>query len=838
MGAPVLRFVTSFTGGIFAFAVNGLVVAALMTHATLALYTDGLPSTRELAGYSPKTISQIYSAEGQLIDEFASEKRLFTPIGEVPDTVIQAFISAEDKNFFQHSGFDARGIAAAVIEAVRTRGREVRGASTITQQVVKNFLLSGDRRIERKIRELILATRIERALSKDRILELYLNEIFLGRNSYGVTAAARTYFNMPLSELAPHQAAYLAALPKAPSNYHPVRDRSAAVARRNFVLREMRENGYLSEAAHSAAREAPLKSVQAGDYPPFESEVPPRDYFTDEIRRELSQDFGESEFFGGGLSIRATIDPDLQGAAEGALRDGLEQYDRDQGVWRGTGRTLPAATLDDEGAWRDALADLDIARDIAGWRPAVVREVSEQALTLGVEDGPAAAEVPRSDIAWMQGDFFDNFARGDVIHASRIEAEGQSRWSVRQIPEIQGALVAMDVDTGRVLAIQGGFSYQDTPFNRATQATRQPGSNFKPFVYAAALDSGFTPATIILDAPIAIDTGEGMWRPENASERYYGPTPMRTGIVRSRNVMTVRIARDMGMRTVAAYAERFGLYDDMQPFLSGALGAQETTLMRVAAAYAMFANGGQRVTPSLVDRVQDRFGRTILRHDRRTCLDCDDRDLPQGQAPRIVSDRERVIDEITAYQVTSMMQDVVRRGTAAGRVTQPVPVAGKTGTTNEARDVWFTGFTSNIVAGCYMGFDTPRPLGRGAFGGTLCAPVVDAFLDTAVEKYGGGPFREPPGGHFIKIDRTSGARLAPDASGPDVVSEYFRDGTEPVFGVDGMVDGGFAMGENLPILGNDQGDDGDAPATGEGRQESGEPEGNSGFGTLSAGGLY
>ena len=836
----MLRFLTHFLGALFALLVNGLIVAVLVINATLALYTDGLPSTRELAAYTPKTISQVYSSQGRLIDEFAEEKRLFTPIGEIPALVKRAFISAEDKNFYQHTGFDARGIVAAIVEAIRSRGRDVRGASTITQQVVKNFLLSGDRRIERKIRELILATRIEAALPKERILELYLNEIFLGRNSYGVTAAARTYFNKPLSDLASAEAAYLAALPKAPSNYHPVRDREAAVARRNFVLREMHQNGYLDDAAYAAARAAPLKSVQAGDYPPFDASLPPRDYFTDEIRRQLSRDFGESEFFGGGLTIRATIDPELQRTAEAALRDGLETYDRARGVWRGTGKSLPEDALDGEAAWRAALAEVDIARDIPGWHPAVVREVGEQALILGVEDGPAGARVPRADIAWMKGDFFDNFSVGDVLHAMEVPAEGEApaHWSVRQIPGLQGAFVAMDVQTGRVLAMQGGFSYQNSSFNRATQATRQPGSNFKPFVYAAALDSGFTPATIVLDAPISVETDDGLWQPRNASQRFYGPTPMRTGIVRSRNVMTVRIAREVGMQTVAAYAERFGLYDDMQPFLSGALGAQETTLYQIASAYAMFANGGERIRPTLVDRVQDRFGRTILRHDRRICLDCDDPTLPPGQAPRIISDREQVIDPVTAYQVTSMMQDVVRRGTAAGRVTLPVPVAGKTGTTNEARDVWFTGFTSNIVAGCYMGFDTPRPLGAGAFGGSLCAPVFDAFMDEAVKKYGGGPFRVPEGGHFIRIDRRTGARLSPDATGENVVAEYFRDGTEPVFGVDGMVDGGFAMGENLPIL--EPGEEGGAGAQAGGDPAATPPEedGNADFGTLSSGGLY
>nr|WP_249139010.1 PBP1A family penicillin-binding protein [Actibacterium sp. MT2.3-13A] len=812
-----------------------------MIGAIFWMYSRDLPNHEELANYSPKTISRIYSGEGRMIDEFAEERRLFAPADEIPDLVKQAFISAEDKNFYTHHGYDTRGIASAVIDAVKSRGRNVRGASTITQQVMKNFLLGGERRAERKIKEIILATRIEETLSKERILELYLNEIYLGANSYGVAAAAQTYFNKTLAELAPEEAAYLAALPKKPAQLHPVRDMQDAVDRRNYVLREMRENGYIDQATYEKAVAAPLKSVQNGDYEPFRAQLPPRDYFTDEIRRQLSRDFGEGEFFGGGLTIRATIDPEMQVEAARALRAGLEEYDRSRGVWRGTGKTIEADKLADETAWRAALAEVDVARDIEGWHPAVVLEIGAQQMRLGVEGVEEIATVPRKDIEWFKGDFAENFKRGDVVHLRRLLSDKDGsfvRWSLRQVPEIQGGFVAMDVNTGRVIAMQGGFSYQHSVFNRATQATRQPGSSFKPFVYATALDSGFTPATIVIDAPIEIDTGGEIWRPKNASNKFYGPTPLRTGIERSRNLMTVRLAQEIGMETVAGYAERFGVYDRMQPFLSNALGSQETTLYRMVSAYAMFANGGERVEPTLVDRVQDRWGNTIYRHDQRECLDCGAAQLEQGVAPRIRSDRERVIDAITAYQLTSMMRGVVERGTAAGRVNLGVPTAGKTGTTNDARDVWFVGFTSNIVAGCYMGYDQPRPLGRGAAGGSMCAPVFNQFMQKATEKYGGGKFKLPPGGHFIKIDRYSGGRLTDDASGPNVVAEYFRDGEEPIFGLGALIDGGFAMGSNLPLFdpGEDETFEAEQVTTSTGETATVGPKAS--FGSLSSGGLY
>ena len=840
----MLRPILTFFGTIFSLVTLSVMVVSLSLGAVFHIYGKDLPSHESLAIYAPETISRIYSGEGRIIDEFSRERRLFTPAEDIPDLVKQAFMSAEDKNFYAHGGYDAFGIASAVVDAVESRGSNVRGASTITQQVAKNFLLSGDRQLERKVKEIILATRIEETLDKEEILELYLNEIFLGQNSYGVAAAAQTYFNKPLRDLAPHEAAFLAALPKAPSNRHPVRDYETALFWRDNTLRLMFENGYLDATTYETEVAQPLRSVQNGDFEPFAAQLPPRDYFTDEIRRQLSEDFGEGEFLSGGLTVRATVDPELQEEAAAALRDQLERYDRAQGNWRGTGETIPQEALQDEEAWRAALASVTVARDIihdGPWYPAVILGIEDQQMRLGIEGlEETEAEphvVPRADIAWLPGNFQETFARGEVVHVRRLTSDEDGsfiRWTLRQVPEAQGGFVAMDVNTGRVLAMQGGFSYQNSVFNRATQAKRQPGSSFKPFVYASALDSGYTPATIVVDAPIEIDTPQGLWRPRNSSNQFYGPTPLRTGIEQSRNLMTIRLAEEIGMGVVADYAERFGVYDDMGQFLANALGSEETTLFKMVAAYAMFANGGERVEPTLVDRVQDRYGKTVYRHDPRICTDCEDPGIPRSRAPRIVSDREQVMDAVTAYQLTSMMKGVVDRGTAAGAINLPVPIAGKTGTTNDARDVWFVGFSSTIAAGCYIGYDQPRGLGRGAYGASMCGPVFQSFMQKAIAKYGGSDFAVPDGCEFIKIDRFTGARLPDDAAGNHVVAECFREGEEPIFGI--TFDGGFAMGGDFERFAPGQGEAVREVTTSTG--EKAQVGQKSSFGNLSSGGLY
>ncbi|MEN8936314.1 MAG: PBP1A family penicillin-binding protein, partial [Planktotalea arctica] len=755
----MLRAILSFFGSIFSMLTMGIMMVALTIGAIFWMYGRDLPSHESLAQYKPPTISRIYSGEGQIIDEFAKERRLFAPANEIPDLLKQALISAEDKNFYTHAGYDTRGMASALRDAVVSRGENVRGASTITQQVMKNFLLDGSRRAERKIKEIILATRIEETLSKEQILELYMNEIFLGQNSFGFAAASQTYFNKTMGELAPHEAAFLASMPKAPSDFHPVRRKERLKQRRDFVLKEMKENGYITQAVFESEVAQPLRSVQNGDFESFKSALPPRDYFTDEIRRQLSRDFGEGEFFTGGLTVRATIDPEMQAEAANALRRGLERYDRAQGIWRGTGKSIPAENLGSEAAWRAALGDVRVARDIDlehQWHPAVVLEVGSNEARLGIEGVDEDEDghwVTAKDVQWARKRLSDGklgrkarvagdlLGVGEVVHVRKMTEDASGdfvRWTLRQVPEVQGGFMAMDVNSGRVIAIQGGFSYQHSVFNRATQAQRQPGSSFKPFVYASALDSGYTPATVVVDAPIEINTPQGLWRPKNASNTFYGPTPLRTGIERSRNLMTIRLAQEVGMDVVGNYAEKFGVYDDgsFLRVLANSLGSQETTLFKMVAAYAMFANGGERVEPTLVDRVQDRYGKTVYKHDPRICTDCSDPAIAPTRSPRIVSDRERVMNAVTAYQLTSMMRGVVERGTASKTVSLGVPTAGKTGTTNDAKDVWFVGFTNRIVAGCYIGYDTPRSMGRGASGGGMCGPVFNQFMKKATEKYG------------------------------------------------------------------------------------------------------
>ena len=810
--------VFGFLGTVFTLITMSTIVCGLSLGGIFWVYGRDLPSHKFLAQYKPPTISRIYSAEGKIIDEFAKERRLFTPANEIPSLIKHAFISAEDKNFYNHPGYDLRGILSALVDAVQSRGKRIRGASTITQQVMKNFLLDGSRRAERKVKEIILATRIEGSLSKEQILELYLNEIFLGQNSYGVTAASQTYFNKTLGELAPNEAAFLAALPKAPSDYHPVREKKRLLERRNYVLKEMFQNDYLSKEVYEYELTQPIKSVQGQDYTGFRSELPSRNYFTDEIRRQLSRTFGEEEFFTGGMTVRSTFDPFFQQRAALALQRGLEKYDRIQGVWRGTGKKIPFEILSDEKKWQESLASLKLPRDInldGQWIPAAILGIENSKLRIGIEgikETAAGNWIPPSDITWVRkflnsgklvdvsGTFSDFLNLGDVVLVRKLnDPDGNFvRWSLRQVSEVQGAFMAMDVNNGRVIAMQGGFSYESSVFNRATQANRQPGSSFKPFVYASALDRGYSPATVVIDAPIEIDTPQGLWRPKNYNDKFYGPTPLRTGIEMSRNLMTIRLAREVGLDIIANYAEKFGVYDDMKEFLANSLGSEETTLYRMVAAYAMFANGGERVMPTLVDRIQDRYGKTIYKHDQRICLDCGIDHLSLGDVPTILTNRERVMDRTTAYQLTSMMEGVVSRGTAKRTVNLSVPTAGKTGTTNEAKDVWFLGFTSNIVAGCYIGHDIPRPMGKRSGGGSMCGPVFNEFMSTITEIYGGADFVIPEGGKFIKIDRYSGERLSDDAEGENVVSEFFRDGEEPKFGL--TFDGGFAMGSNFALI--------------------------------------
>ncbi|MEM9043207.1 MAG: PBP1A family penicillin-binding protein, partial [Pseudomonadota bacterium] len=720
--------------GLFSLVSIGAMGAVIGIAGLAHLYGHDLPSHDDLVNYQPKMLSRVYSGEGVVIAEFAHEKRIFAPIEEIPPLVKNAFISAEDKNFYNHPGIDAVGIAKAMTRyaLAKAKGQSVRlsGASTISQQVMKNFLVGNARSFERKIKEGILAVRLDGALSKDHILELYMNEIFLGARSYGIMAAAQNYFGKPMEDLTASEAAYLAALPKAPSTYHPLNNRERAIGRRNYVLEEMAQNGHLSRADAEAAKAEDLITLVGTDGPDVLASAEP-DFFTSEVRRQMVAEVGTTELYEGGLTIRATIDPELQKIAAATLRQGLEEYDRAQGVYTG-----PVAQVEglSEDTWADQLGSTKAPRDIEGWYPAVVLESATKTAKIGIEmpDGPVVETLSRARQDWVKAHArkgerlsskaaSDLWTPGDVILVSK----GEEAWELRQVPEVQGGFVAMDPHTGRVLALQGGFSYQESVFNRATQALRQPGSAFKPFVYAAALDAGYSPATIVLDAPIVIRAiGQKAWRPKNSSGKFYGPTTLRTGLVLSRNLMTVRIAQQIGMDRIADYAERFGVYENMPHHLSYALGAGETTLYDMVAAYGMFANGGKRVRPTVVDRIQDRHGKTLFRHDPRSCKGCLANGSGASTEPVLYDTRSQIMSSFTAKQLVSMLQGVVVRGTASRTVGDlGFPLAGKTGTTNESRDAWFIGFSPNMVAGCYIGFDQPRSLGRRAYGGTLCGPV-------------------------------------------------------------------------------------------------------------------
>ncbi|MEE9455009.1 MAG: penicillin-binding protein 1A [Paracoccaceae bacterium] len=819
----MLRAILNIFGFIFSWGVLALIMGGLGLMTLFWIYSQDLPNHEQLATYDPPTLSRIYSGRGIVMDEFARERRIFTPPDEIPGLIKAAFISAEDKNFYHHAGYDPLGIVKALIDAAR--GGRLRGASTITQQVMKNFLLDGSRKIERKIKEIVLAARIENTLTKDQILSLYLNEIFLGRNSYGVTAAAQTYFGKSLEELSIAEAAFLAVHPKDPNDYHPVRNHDRAVARRNFILKEMAENGYITTAEAEEAKASPLLTVQGGHLPSARSRMPARSYFTDEIRRQLSRSLGEEQLFAGGLSIRSTMDPELQRVAAKALQNRLVEYDRALETYWGALGNIAGADAMSEPEWRKALDDMTLPRDIEDWYLAVVLKVGETSVRIGIE-GEAEDDDGHylfvKNATWARALTEDNkpgktpktaadiWALGDVVLVSNSAKDGEApEWQLEQVPALQGAFMAMDTVTGRVLAMQGGFSYQTSVFNRATQAKRQPGSAFKPFVYASALDNGYTPATIVVDAPIEVETGEGIWRPQNSSHKFYGPAPMRTGIEFSRNLMTVRIAQSIGMDVVSAYAERFGVYKEMPELLSYSLGAGETTLLKMVAAYGMFANGGKQIAPTLVDRVQDRYGNTIFRHDQRVCSDCQGPDMATAREPWVKDNARRIMDQVTAYQLTSMMQGVVARGTASRTVGSVlgVPIAGKTGTSNDSKDAWFIGFTPKIVAGCYIGYDSPKPMGRGAYGGTLCGPVFAEFMKVALEMFPTVNHEQPPGSVFVKIDRFSGVRLEDDASGDFVVTELFRQGEEPFYGGYGeFIDGGFTMGRDLLFFGRGEGE--------------------------------
>ncbi|MCI5044173.1 MAG: PBP1A family penicillin-binding protein [Aquisalinus sp.] len=792
-------------GGLAAFGL--VLMLGVLIYAMI--YINGLkadlPDYEQLAEYEPPVTTRVHAGDGTLVAEFARERRLFVPIDAIPDNVKQAFLSAEDKSFYEHSGLDYRGILRAQINNIPSylgfSNAPLEGGSTITQQVAKNFLLSSEQRIERKVREMLIARRMEQTFTKDHILELYLNEIYLGNRSYGVAAAALNYFEKPLQELGIAESAYLSALAKAPSNYHPVFNVDRAVARRNWIINRMFEDGAITQEEAEAAQAEPLGAVVA---PPLGARTSDTEYFAEEVRRQVGDRYGIEALYDGGLSVRSTLNPRLQEIAQKSLRNGLTTYDRRHG-WRGpvtqiqlpddlTVRADPDTVREGQEPpylWQAALQqqqeELEKSnayhQDLEPWQLAVVLESRQDKATIGLTDG-VQGEIPIVAAEWARAhvnaneigpevtDLRQVIDAGDIIYVEKL-SDGD--YELQQIPAVNGGMLAIDPHTGRVLAMVGGFSFGLSEFNRATQARRQPGSTFKPFVYAAALDNGYTPSSIVLDAPfVAPSLGDDWWKPGNyVAGRFYGESTLRLGIEKSRNTMTARLAQDIGIGLIIEYAERFGVSDTLQRELAISLGAGETSLLRLTTAYAMFVNGGRRIEPVFIDRVQDRYGDTVYKRDQRPCQDCTQVEWEDQGEPFIPDTRQQVIDPRTAYQMVSMLEGVTRSGTGAsiGQLVDK-PIAGKTGTTNDYKDAWFVGFSPDLAVGIFVGFDMPQTMGQGEGGGIVAAPIFGEFMAEALSQETGVPFRIPSGIRLVRVNAKTGKPARPGET--NVILEAFK----------------------------------------------------------------
>ncbi len=738
-------------------AIAGVAVLSAIALAgfAIAIYAAWLfhdmPDAGDLVDYRPPTATRAYAWDGVLIGEFSRERRIYVPYDNIPPQLAQAFLAAEDRNFFSHGGVDAMGLTRAMAKNVlnAVNGRRLEGGSTITQQVAKNVLLTSDATVGRKLKEAILAGRLEKTLNKEQILELYLNEIWLGYRSYGVGAAAYNYFGKSITDLTLAESAFLAALPKGPDNYHPLRRKQQAIIRRNWILDQMAELGWVSRADAEAAKLEDLKVQNA----PTRAKYRDADFFVEEVRRRGLATLGQ-RLNEGGYYMRTTLDPELQTAARVALMNGLEQYDRRHG-WRGAW-----AHVDTADGWEAVAKQKSQPAERRAWRPALVTEASGGNVRVRVAGDGGTGSIVSQDVAWARAG--KGLKSGDLIFVEPAQGGG---FRLRQVPQVNGALVAMEPNSGRVLAMVGGYSFSLSSFNRATQAMRQPGSAFKPIVYAAALENGYTPSSIVMDSAITLQGGKAgeSWTPENYNRRYYGALTLRRGLELSRNAMTVRLAQGVGMSKISDLAVRMGVVKKMDKVLAMALGAGETTPFKLTSAYATFVNGGRRVEPHLIELVQDRNGETIFRADKRDCPKCD-AGFSGDESPRVPPGGQQVMDPITAYQVTSMLQGVVQRGTATSALVLNRPVGGKTGTTNEYRSAWFVGFTPQIVAGIFVGFDDNRSLGNGETGTTAAVPIFIEFMAAATKDLPKEEFKAPKNAKFASVRG---------------IREAFRPGTEP-----------------------------------------------------------
>ncbi len=728
------------------FGILSSLLILLLIISILWTYSNKLPDYKYLKNYKPPVSSKLYSGNGVLVSDFSSEKRIFVPYSAISQTVINAFLSAEDKNFFDHPGVDAKGVVRAIKNNIFNiiYSKRLEGASTITQQVAKNFLLSNEVSIDRKIKEAILAFRIERVLSKKRILELYLNQIYLGEGSYGIASASLRYFNKPISELNYGEAALLAALPKAPSKYNPYKNKDLAKFRRNLVLNNLLENGFIDQNKHSTLINSKIilqkrKRIYLED----------SRYYVEDVRKHVIDKYGYDKVYKQGFNIKTPLDLQLQKIATQSLRNGLQEFDKRKG-WRG-----PLSNIKKHNNWINDLKDLNLEKSL-GWELAVVTRIDKFETVIETQNENIGT-INFNDIDWTRKEFKKLFKIGDIIHVKELS---EGNYSLKQLPRANGGIVVMDPYSGRVLALSGGFSFKKSEFNRASQAKRQPGSAFKPFIYALALENNFSPTTLVLDAPIVLDQGNDlkMWKPENYGKKFYGPSTLRTGIEKSRNLMTVRIAQELGIDKIINFSKKLNIYENPDELMSVSLGSAETTLLKITSAYCSFLNGGKLVNPIIIDRIQDSEGKTIFNNEKRFCENCDTISYDGTSKPIIKNKYQQIFSPQTAYQITSMLKGVIERGTGKGLRELKLELAGKTGTTNKNTDTWFIGFTSNLVVGVYIGYDNPRSLGKFETGSKTAMPVFKEFIKKTANTFNARPFKVADNINMMVIDAKTGKK--------------------------------------------------------------------------------
>ncbi|WP_075482435.1 penicillin-binding protein 1A [Candidatus Pelagibacter communis] len=713
-------------------------------------FSNDLPDYKFLKNYKAPVSSKVYSGNGELIQDFSSEKRIFIPYNSIPPIVINSFLSAEDKNFFDHPGVDAKGVLRAVIKNVSNiiNSRRLEGASTITQQVAKNFLLSNEVSLNRKLKEAILAFRIERSLNKERILELYLNQIYLGQGSYGIASASLEYFDKAVDELNYDEAALLAALPKAPSRYNPYKNKKLSEFRRNLVLKNLYENKYISFEEYEKLK---IKKIVLKKRKKVFLED--SRYYVEEIRKNTIKKLGYDKVYKEGLNIKTPLNLELQKLATNSLREGIESYDRRKG-WRG-----PIENVDIYNPnWMKKIKTKKLESTL-NWTIAMIVDVDNLNLKIKTTENKLGF-INHSDLKWIKKDLTSTFKPGDLVYTKK--KQNGNEYLLKQLPKANGAIVVMDPFNGRVLALSGGFSFNQSEFNRATQALRQPGSAFKPFVYAMALENGYSPSTLVLDAPLVLEQGSDlkMWKPENYGKKFYGPSTLRMGLEKSRNLMTVRIAQDLGLKKITKFSKQLGIYENPNELLSISLGSAETTLLKLTSAYCSFVNGGKLVKPKMVDRIQDSEGNTIFKTEDRKCENCENISLLGNEIPIIKDESEQIFSPQTAYQITSILEGATQTGTAKKLKDLNMDIAGKTGTTNNNTDTWFIGFTSNLVIGVYVGFDEPKTLGKFETGSKTAMPIFKRFIKSAVRKENTRPFKVPEDITMMVVDSKTGKKVS------------------------------------------------------------------------------